>query len=67
MCYMLYVLYVRQYIDDVFVEFGQQPSIQLILINIDTCQYFFNIFQYFSLFIQYFSIFSILDAHTLAQ
>jgi hypothetical protein len=27
---------VRQYIDDIFVEFGEQPSIHLILINIDT-------------------------------
>jgi hypothetical protein len=34
--------YVRQYIDDIFVEFGEQPSI---LINIDTRQYFFNIVQ----------------------
>jgi hypothetical protein len=37
--------YVRQYIDDIFVEFGEKPSIHLILINIDTRQYFFNIFQ----------------------
>jgi hypothetical protein len=28
--------YVQQYIDDIFVEFGEQPSIHLILINIDT-------------------------------
>jgi hypothetical protein len=41
--------YVRQCIDDVFVEFGDQPSIHLILINIDTRQYFFNIFQYFTI------------------
>jgi hypothetical protein len=40
--------YVRQYIDDIFVEFGE-PSIYLILINIDTRQYFFNIFQYFTI------------------
>jgi hypothetical protein len=38
--------YVRQYIDDIYVEFGKQPSIHLILINIDTRQYFFNILQY---------------------
>jgi hypothetical protein len=41
--------YVRQYIDDIFVEFGEQPSIHLILINIDTRQYFFHIFQYFTI------------------
>jgi hypothetical protein len=41
--------YVLQYIDDIFVEFGKQPSIHLILINIDTSQYFFNIFQYFTI------------------
>jgi hypothetical protein len=39
--------YNRQYID-IFVEFGEQPSKYLILINIDTRQYFFNIFQYFN-------------------
>jgi hypothetical protein len=39
--------YVRKYVDDIFVEFDEQPSIDLILINIDTHQYFFNIFQYF--------------------
>jgi hypothetical protein len=41
--------YVRQYIDDIFVEFGEQPTIHLIFINIDTRQYFFNIFQYFTI------------------
>jgi hypothetical protein len=40
--------YVRLYIDDIFVYFGDQPSIHLVLINIPTCQYFFNIFQYLS-------------------
>jgi hypothetical protein len=46
--------YVRQYIDDIFVELGKQPSIHLILINIDTRQYFFNIFQYFTIYINKF-------------
>jgi hypothetical protein len=32
--------YVRQYIDDIFVGFVEQPLIHLILININTCQYF---------------------------
>jgi hypothetical protein len=36
---------VRQYIDDIFVEFGEQPSIHLILINIDTRIFF--IFHYY--------------------
>jgi hypothetical protein len=50
--------YVRHYIDDIFVEFGEQPSIHLILINIDTRQYFFNIFHYFFNIFQYiFNIF----------
>jgi hypothetical protein len=41
--------YVGQYIDDMFEEFGEKPSIHLIFINIDTCQYLFNIFQYFTI------------------
>jgi hypothetical protein len=49
--------YVRQYIDDTFVEFGEQTAIHLILINFDASQYFFNIFQYFPLLFHYFSIF----------
>jgi hypothetical protein len=39
--------YVRQYIDDIFEEFVEQPSIHLILINIDNIfSIFFNILQY---------------------
>jgi hypothetical protein len=34
---------------DIFIEIGEPPSIQLRLINIDTRQYFFNIFQYFTI------------------
>jgi hypothetical protein len=39
----------QYYIDDIFVEFGEQPSIHLILIKIVTLPYFFNIFQYFTI------------------
>jgi hypothetical protein len=50
--------YARQYIDDIFVDFGEQPSIHLILINIDTHQYFFSIFSiYFNIFHFFFNIF----------
>jgi hypothetical protein len=49
--------YVRQYIDDIFVENGEQPSIHLLLINNDTRQYFFNIFEYFSIFFNIFQYF----------
>jgi hypothetical protein len=41
--------YVQKYIDDIFVEFDEQPSINLMLIKSDTRQYFFNIFQYFTI------------------
>jgi hypothetical protein len=41
--------YVQQHIDDIFVEFGEQLSIHLILINIDPRQYFFNIFTHFTI------------------
>jgi hypothetical protein len=34
--------YVRQFINVIFVEFDEQLSIHLILINIDTRQYFTN-------------------------
>jgi hypothetical protein len=45
--------YVQLYIDDIFVEFGEQPSTLLILINIDTRQYFFNTFSIFFNILQY--------------
>jgi hypothetical protein len=58
--------YVRQYIDDIFVEFGEQPSIHLILIN-DTRQYFFNVcaifFNIFHYFFNIFECFSIFFNH----
>jgi hypothetical protein len=38
--------YVRQYIDDIFVEFGEQPSVHLILILVNIFSIFFNILQY---------------------
>jgi hypothetical protein len=41
--------YVQQYVNDIFVEIDEQPSIHLISINIDTRQYFFNIFQNFAI------------------
>jgi hypothetical protein len=62
--------YVLQYIDDIFVEFGEQPSIHLISINIDD-QYFsinFNIFQYiFNIFQYYFLYFTINTCYIISK